>query len=105
MNTKTRDAELEITRTFNAPRALVFRAYSEAERLAQWWGPAGLTWVRSELDFRPGGYFHYCMQAPDGREMWGRFDYIEVSEPDRIVFTNAFSDAEGAVVRAPFAPD
>jgi uncharacterized protein YndB with AHSA1/START domain len=105
VNTKTRDAEFEITRTFNAPCTLVFKAYSEAERLAQWWGPAGLTWVKSELDFRPGGHFHYCMKAPDGREMWGRFDYIEIADPDQIVFTNAFSDASGAAVRAPFAPD
>ena len=105
MSTTIRSTELEITRAFEAPRELVFKAYSEAERLAQWWGPAGLMWVKSELDFRPGGYFHYCMKTPDGREMWGRFDYIEIAEPDRIVFTNAFSDASGSVVRAPFAPD
>ncbi len=105
MISTNRETELVITRTFNAPCALVFKAYSESERLAKWWGPAGLTWVTSKLDFRPGGYFHYCMKAPDGREMWGRFDYVEIDEMDRIVFTNAFSDAAGAVARAPFSPD
>src|SRR5687767_1594226 len=87
----TSGEDFVITRTFDAPRDLVFKAFSEAERLAQWWGPKGCTIRVSRLGFRPGGTFHYRMQMPDGFEMWGRFTYREIDAPERIVFVNAFS--------------
>lgn len=95
--------QLIITRTLNAPRALVFKVWTEAEHLAQWWGPKGFTLVVSNLDFRPGGLFHYCMKSPDGFVMWGRFDYREIIAPEKIVFTNSFSDEAGNITRAPFS--
>jgi uncharacterized protein YndB with AHSA1/START domain len=94
--------ELVIARTFDAPRTLVFRAFAEAERLAQWWGPSGSRIQVLALDFRPGGVFHFRMDLPDGGQMWGRFTYREIVAPERIVWINAFSDAEGNLVRAPF---
>lgn len=96
--------ELIITRTFNAPRNLVWKAWTEAERLAQWWGPKGAKIEVKKLDFKPGGIFHYCMQSPMG-EMWGRFYYLEMVEQERIVFTNSFSDKDGNITRAPFSND
>jgi len=96
--------EFTISRVFDAPRALVFQALTEVDRLAQWWGPTGFTMVRSTLDLRPGGRYHYLMRSPDGHELWGRFSYREVVPPARIVFTNAFSDAAGNATRAPFSP-
>jgi len=83
----------------------VYKVFSEAEHLAQWWGPKGLKMLVAKLDFRPGGIFHYSMQTPDGMEMWGRFVYQEMVKPERIVFINSFSDKEGNITRAPFNPN
>ena len=96
--------ELVITRKLNAPRSLVFQVWSEESHLRNWWGPAGLEWVESKLDFRPGGIFHYCMRTPEGDVMWGKFVFHEIEAPERIVFVNSFSDPEGNTVRAPFSP-
>lgn len=93
-----------ISRTFEAPRELVFKVYSQAEHLACWWGPAGWQWVKGDLDFRPGGQFHYCMRLPNGPEMWGKFIYQEIEPPRRIVFINGFSNPEGELTRHPMAP-
>jgi len=98
----TQGQELTITRTFDAPRELVFKAFAEAERLARWWGPQGCTIQVSKLDFRPGGTFHYRMALPDGHDMWGRFTYREIVPPEKIVWVNAFSDPDGNLTRAPF---
>lgn len=101
---ETGNDTLVLTRVFNAPRALVFQVWSEIEHLQKWWGPEGFEWVYSKMDFRPGGVFHYSMRAPQGFEMWGKFVYHEIEAPERVVFVNSFSDAEGNVVRAPFNP-
>jgi uncharacterized protein YndB with AHSA1/START domain len=90
------------TRAVDAPRELVWKAYSEAERLAQWWGPKGCKLTVSSLDFRPGGIFHYGMEWSTGNVMWGRFVYREMVPPERLVFVTSFSDEKGSVTRAPF---
>jgi uncharacterized protein YndB with AHSA1/START domain len=95
--------ELVISRTFNAPRDIMFKVWSEVEHLKNWWGPKDLEIVSAKLDFRPGGMFHYCMRAPEGFEMWGKFVYHEIEAPEKIVFVNSFSDEDGNVVRAPFS--
>lgn len=91
-----------IARTLNAPRETVWKAWSQADRLAQWWGPKGCTIRVVKLDFRPGGTFHYAMQYKPGREMWGRFIYGPMAAPERLEFINSFSDENGGVTRAPF---
>ncbi|MFD0698237.1 SRPBCC domain-containing protein [Paenibacillus sp. GCM10027628] len=103
ITTKMEGNELVITRSFDAPRELVFKAWTEAERLAQWWGPKGLTLSVSKLDLRPGGIFHYSMTSPDGNVMWGKFVYGEITPPEKIVYTNSFSDEEGNTIRPPFS--
>lgn len=95
---------LVITRVLDAPRELVWQAFAESDRLAQWWGPAGFTMLVRTLDFRPGGVFHYAMRSPEGQVMWGRFVYRDIQPPERMVFVSAFSDVEGNVTRAPFSP-
>lgn len=95
--------EFIITREYNAPRELVFKAWSEADRLVQWWGPKGFKLGVAALDFRPGGIFHYSMQAASGEKMWGRFIYREITFPERIVFINSFSNEAGEITRAPFS--
>jgi uncharacterized protein YndB with AHSA1/START domain len=99
--------EFSISRVFDAPRELVWKAYTEADRLAQWWGPKGFTMLVSKLDLRPGGVFHYGMQAPEGSamgsKMWGKFVYREIVAPERLVFVNSFSDEAGGLTRHPLA--
>ena len=96
--------EFTITRVINAPRDLVFKTFTEAEHLAHWWGPAGCALKVIELNVKAGGKFHYSMVLPNGFEMFGIFNYQEVNAPEKIIFTNAFSDAEGNITRAPFSP-
>lgn len=98
------ERQLVITRVFDAPRELVWKAFTEADRLAQWWGPKGFTMLVRRLDFRPGGVFHYSMRSPDGQVMWGKFVYRDILAPERLVFVNSFSDEEGNITRAPFSP-
>lgn len=95
--------ELVIERVINAPRALVWKTFTEADHLKHWWGPVGLQLDVLKLDVRNGGMFHYVMRANNGAEMFGRFDYIEVQAPEKIVFTNSFADATGNHARAPFS--
>src|SRR4051812_25352123 len=96
--------EFVISRTFDAPRDLVFKAFSKADSLAQWWGPRGFSIEVAGFEFRPGGSFHYQMVDLSGHDMWGRFTYREIVEPERIVLVNSFSDPAGNLVRAPFLP-
>lgn len=95
-------AEFVITRIFNAPRKLVWEAWTDPRNLEQWWGPKGFKIRVSKFDLKPGGIFHYCMQATDGSAMWGKFVYREISDPGRLVFVNSFSDEEGNIIRPPF---
>ena len=95
--------EFVITRVFDAPRELVWKAFTESGRLMHWWGPKGFTVHVAKLDFRPGGVFHYGMRSPDGHDMWGRFVYREIVRPERIVFVNSFSDKDGGLTRPPFS--
>jgi uncharacterized protein YndB with AHSA1/START domain len=98
------ERELVITRTFDAPRELVFKMFTESEHLKNWWGPKGFTMNVARLELRSGGVFHYSQKSPEGQEMWGKFVYREIVEPEKLVFTNSFSDEEGNTVRAPFNP-
>ena len=97
--------EFSISRTFNAPRDLVWKAHTELDRLKHWWGPTGFAWVGGKLDLRPGGMFHYGMRAPNGQEMWGRFVYREIVAPERLVFVVSFSDEKAGITRHPWAPN
>src|SRR2546423_1599106 len=98
------EQEFVITRVFDAPRELVWKAWTERERLMQWFGPKGFAMSTAKLDFRPGGSLHYCLKSPDGKEMWGRFVYREIVAPERIVLVNSFSDEQGGLTRHPFSP-
>ncbi len=93
------DRTLVLERVFDAPRSLVFKAFSEAGHLTRWWGPKGWTLPVCNMDFRPGGVWHYCMRSPDGQmESWGKAVYREIVEPERIVYVDYFADAEGNAV-------
>ena len=89
------ERELVITRVFDAPRPLVFKAWTEPDRLVRWWGPQGFTTPSCTTDVRPGGAFRFCMRSPEGTDHWLRGVYREIVEPERLVFTWAWEDAEG----------
>jgi uncharacterized protein YndB with AHSA1/START domain len=102
MTTSVSPVELHISRTINAPREKVWKACSDADRLARWWGPKGSTLRVVRLDFRPGGIFHYAFQFQPGHDLFGRFIYREIVPQERIVFVSSFSDAQGGIAPAPF---
>lgn len=94
--------EFSIAREFKAPRELVWKAWTEGARLAQWWGPKGFGIEVKRLDLRPGGIFLYSMVKPKGQKVWGKFTYREIAAPERLVFINSFSDENGGTTRNPW---
>jgi uncharacterized protein YndB with AHSA1/START domain len=95
--------EFTITCTLNAPRELVWKAWTEREALEEWWGPKGCAIEIEELDVKPGGVFHYAMVMPGCSPYWGIFHYREVVKPERIVFVSSFSNEKGEITRAFFS--
>jgi uncharacterized protein YndB with AHSA1/START domain len=93
-----------ITRSVNAPQALVWEVYTKPEHLTHWWGPKGLKMKHATVDLRPGGMFLYGMESPDGTEMWGRFVYREIDPISKLTFVVSFSDKDGGITRHPMAP-
>lgn len=102
MPTSDNAAEFFIARTFDAPRDLVWKAFTDADALVQWWGPKGSTIKVLKLEMKPGGMFHYSMEYQLGHPMYGRFVYREIVAPERLVYVSSFSDANGGIARAPF---
>jgi uncharacterized protein YndB with AHSA1/START domain len=94
----TTDLDFILTRTFDAPRELVFEAYSDCEHLRHWWGPRSWPMAECTMDFRVGGVWHYCLRGPNpGDESWGYAVFDEIVRPERIAYTDSFADAEGNV--------
>jgi uncharacterized protein YndB with AHSA1/START domain len=91
------DREIVLTRTFDAPRALVFEAMSKPEHIRQWWGLRGHTMTTCELDFRPGGRWRFVQRGPDGAEYAFRGEIREIKPPERIVQTFEFEGMPGHV--------
>ena len=99
--TQTKSPDFVISRVLDAPRELVWKAFTEPERMKQWWGPKGFTVIASKMDLRPGGTYHYGMKAPDGSAMWGKMAFREIAPPERMVLINSFSDEAGGTTRHP----
>lgn len=77
--------ELRTTRIFEAPRPMVFKAWTDPAQLAQWWGPAGFSNTFEEFDLRPGGHWRFVMHGPDGTDYPNHSVFVEVVEPERLV--------------------
>jgi len=99
---KAADRELVIVRVFDAPRALVWKAWTEPARLKRWWGPRTFTTPVAKIDLRVGGAFLYCMRQADGKDIWGTGVYREIVPLKRIVYTDSFADEKGNVVPATY---
>jgi uncharacterized protein YndB with AHSA1/START domain len=93
--TKPTEREIVITRVFDAPRALVFKMWTDPNHLKKWFGPAIFTNPVCEVDARVGGKWHVVMRDPQGNDYPCGGVYREVVEPERLVFTNIATDKEG----------
>jgi uncharacterized protein YndB with AHSA1/START domain len=102
--TKSTDTDFVISRLFDAPRELLWEAFTEPEHMRQWWGPKGSVIVSSKMDFRVDGTYLGAMRALDGRVMWAKFVYREIVAPRRLVWAHSFSDEAGGLTRHPLSP-
>ena len=91
------DRELVFTRVFDAPRELVFDAWTHRNHIEQWWGPNGFTTTTSEMDVRPGGTWRYVMHGPDGTDYPNIIKYREVVRPERLHYWHGDDGTEAPV--------
>jgi uncharacterized protein YndB with AHSA1/START domain len=82
------DREIVITRVFDAPRELVFEAWTDPERVVEWWGPRSFTTTMHEIDVRPGGVWRFTMHGPDGTDYANRVVFVEVVKPEHLVYNH-----------------
>ena len=94
-NTVNETERMVITRVFDAPRELVWKAWTDPKYVMQWWGPKGFTSPVCKMDFRVGGKFLFCMRTPDGQEGWNAGEYHEIVPHEKIVYSMYFSDPKG----------
>ncbi len=94
----TADREILVTRSFDAPRELVWKAWTDPKHIVQWWGPIGFTTTTQSMDVRPEGTWRFVMHGPDGRDYINKIIYIEVVKPERLVYRHA-GDEETEPVR------
>ena len=104
MNVATKSTDFVISRVFDAPRELVWQAFTDPEHMKHWFGPKGSTVVVSKMDLRVGGTYHGALRDPSGQVMWAKFIYREVAPPRRLVWEHSFSDENGGLTRHPLAP-
>src|SRR5579859_4235348 len=95
---KTPAKELIITRTFQAPREVVFKAWTDPKHLAQWWGPRGFTNPVCEWDARPGKKIHVVMRGPNGVDYPMGGEFREITAPERLVYTSGAMDEKGIML-------
>ena len=91
------------SRTFQAPLALVWQAFTEQEHMLAWFGPPGMPLGTAELELRPGGLFFYGMQVPGGGMSYGKFVYREIVPMSKISLVVSFSDEHRGVSRHPMS--
>jgi uncharacterized protein YndB with AHSA1/START domain len=94
----SRPEPLRVSRTFRAPRELVFRAWSSAEHVKNWFSPAVFTVPEAKVEMREGGPFEVCMRAPDGTDHWTKGAFAEVSPPERLELDLHATDASGRML-------
>jgi uncharacterized protein YndB with AHSA1/START domain len=91
---------MTITRVFDAPRELVWKAWTDPKYVMQWWGPKGFTCPTCKIDFRVGGKFLIGMKSPEGQEFYNGGEYHEIVEHEKIVSSMYFADKDGNKVEA-----
>lgn len=99
MSQNESDRELVVTRTFDAPRALVWKAWTDPAHVGQWWGPNGFTTTTYESDVRPGGVWRYMMHGPDGTDYPNLVTFAVVEEPERLEYAHGTDAANPEMFR------
>ena len=94
-NRQETDREIIVSRRFNAPRKMVFDAWTTPERLAQWWGPREWRTTTSDMTFAPGGIWRFIMHSPNGEDIRCRIVYREIQPPERIEYIQSGFDPAG----------
>ncbi|MGA3245335.1 MAG: SRPBCC domain-containing protein [Bacteroidota bacterium] len=94
--------QLVITRIFNAPRNLVWKAWTDPVHFRRWWGPKRFTCPAANTDFRVGGRYLWCMRSPEGKDYWSTGIFREIVPMERIVYTDSFADEKGNIVPASY---
>ena len=94
-NTANEVERMTVTRVFDAPRELVWKAWTEPKYVMQWWGPQGFSAPVCQMDFRVGGKSLLCMKSPEGQEFWNGIEYHEIIPHEKIVSSMYFADAKG----------
>lgn len=100
-----RNEEFVTTRVFNAPRELVFDAWTKLEHLNKWFAPKGFDILGGKLDLKVGGIYHYGLRTPDGAEMWGKWTFLEIKRPEKLQVIASFSDKDGGITVHPGSPN
>lgn len=90
------------TKTFNAPRDIVWHAWTDRATRTEWWKPMGTPLEVKTYEVKPGGVMHYAMNTPDGGKWWGLFVYRDVEASSRLVYVNSSSDEKGGITRPSF---
>jgi uncharacterized protein YndB with AHSA1/START domain len=99
------DREILLTRTFEAPRAAVFDAWTKAKHVKHWWDPSGIPLSSCEIDLRPGGSFRWVNSAHGGEHAFAGV-YREITPPERLVFTvKLFPSSAGALTELIFSEE
>lgn len=96
------EKELVLTCDLDAPREVVWKAWTDPDMFMQWWGPKDFTTPISKIDLRKGGEYFSCMRAPDGQDFCSKGVYREIVELERLVMTDSFADKEGNTVSATY---
>jgi len=92
------DREIVMTRVFDAPRELVFKAYTDPNAVAHWWGFRDTTTVIDKMDLKPGGQWRFIGRQPDGTEYAFRGEYREIVPPERLAYTFEYEGMPGQVL-------
>ncbi|MFV8344071.1 SRPBCC family protein [Flavobacterium sp. XS2P39] len=98
ITTSSTKQELLIVREYEAPREVVWSAWTDPTKFMEWWGPKNFTCPFCEIDFKVGGKYRYCMRSPEGQDYWGTGTFTEIVPMKRITYTDSFADEKGNVV-------
>lgn len=101
-NQKENRKELVITRILDAPRELLWKAWTEPKHMMSWWGPKFFTSPVYKIDLHVGGEYLSCMRSPEGKDFWSKGIFREIVEPELLVMTDSFSDENGNMVSATY---
>ena len=97
-------APFVITREFRAPRAVLWQVQTQADHLQHWLSPEGFHTIHADMDFRVGGRYFYGIEGPNGMQMWGLQQFLDIVPERKIVHLQSFSDKDGGLSRHPMAP-